>query len=219
MALCGAIIMLGMSISAAVAQTTITSGTGSAVVNQDRIATFPTVNFNASTYSENGLAFTVQNGGIFPHFSGFYGADGAQNIYYPNGGGNGFTTIATTDASPFFGLELDVYNGYNLPTTYLHYEAVSGGSVVSSGAFSVASGSVVGFLSPFGFDLLRIGAYRNAGEASAANSSSYQALAISNVRADLTGSNAVTPEGSSLAMMGLGLLPLAYGLRRKLRKA
>jgi hypothetical protein len=31
--------------------------------------------------------------------------------------------------------------------------------------------------------------------------------------------NSVTPEGSSLAMMGLGLLPLAYGFRRKLRKA
>lgn len=34
----------------------------------------------------------------------------------------------------------------------------------------------------------------------------------------ITTSN-VTPEGSSLAMLSLGLLPLAYGFRRKLRKA
>jgi hypothetical protein len=146
--------------------------------------------------------------------SGLGGFSGG--FHYPSGGANGGTLISTTDGAKILGVEFNVGNGYEQPTTYFAYEGFQNGNPDGSGAFAVVSGSVLGFRDPGGFDQLYIGAYENLLQAQSANVvTDFQAVAIDNVKVQLNGV-AASPEPGSLMLMGLSAVGLiGYGWRRR----
>ncbi len=199
------------------AQTTFTTGPGSAVGTVENFADFDTGGTFVFTdaYSEGGLHFTAPNGVVSPNFF----SSATDHTYYTNGGGYSYTTVAKSDSSLFHALEFQVDNGFSLPTTFLHYEIFSGGRFQTAGSVDAAFGSTIGFLSPSGFDLLKIGAYRNDAEAQVASDTSFQALVIDDVSAGQPFATAVPEPGSITLLLGMGVTGAGFVARRRKTRA
>ena len=164
----------------------------------------------AAAQDLNGQQVTVDY--LFPSTGNLYENDG-NGIVTP--AGITFTSFGfvNTTAKPS---EVDItFNG----GAHFTNSSFNGPHLYEIGALpvSITGVTVDGATNVFGFDSSRVtfdsnGVYAN-----------LQGLSVDSgktVRLNLSfGPSSVTPEGSSLAMMGLGLLPLAYGFRRKLRKA
>lgn len=195
-------------------------GSGTAIPGAaDRVATFDAVvsGQDLSNYSENLLSITVPNVS-FTDFDPTGGNGGfSGGFHYPSGGVNAFTVLTTTDAAPIFAAELSVGNGFSNPTSFIFYQAYLGTSIVSSGALTVPSGSVVTFSDTDGFSGIRLGAYSNLATAQTANSGTFQALALDNVRVNVSGGVTVPEAGTfALALPALAAVgAVAIARRRK----
>lgn len=188
--------------------TTITTvGAGSAVTSFDRGATFDSLTSNGidlTFYTEGSLSITVPD----ITFVGFdaFGTGATAGFHYGNSGNTSYVTIKTTDAVAISGLEFLYGNGYSRNDVPTVWETWKGGSLVSSGSFTVARGTIVGWSDAAGFDELRVAS----GQGISALGQ-FQAIALDNVRVQLA---SVPDGGSTMALLGLATLALAVARRK-----
>ncbi len=147
-----------------------------------------------------------------------------------NAGGSGslfvaINPIADQSSFPTADLSGDAFHTlYNvtgsLPTTVLD---INTNFTLGPGTYAITTGSNLFGATGFGY-MAQVAPLPGAALFVAAGTGSYTYFDTPSIgwsfEVDGTrGIPAVTPEGSSLAMLGLGLLPLGYGLKRKLKQA
>ncbi len=195
--------LAGIATGGALAQTTQTTGEGSAVTYVDRAADFGPINVNGvplSDYTENGLfigtdADSIVSSPVFL-FDPFHGADGSDRAFYcPSGGSQGWTEIRTTTGERIYALEFMYGNGWTTGQIYgpypwgnnlavVEWQTLIGSSIVSSGVAGgsplLEMGTILGFYDPAGFDKIRL-------KCTIANSAdpTLQALALDRLRVEL----------------------------------
>jgi hypothetical protein len=207
----GAVWLLGGSL--ALATTTQTVGSGSAVSAADYAADFNAfTDTNLSNYTEDGLSVTTV-GFDYYTFDPFGGAGDGSSFFYPAGATNGnWVTIETTDLAPIGGVEFLYGNGwtnglfdsagnylFGLDTAVLYWQTLNGGVVDSSGSVVLDVGTVVGFSDPTGFDELQVSATRGPGATPGVN-----ALALDNLVVQLAPPPAVADGGGCELTFALG---------------
>jgi hypothetical protein len=220
----GFLAMLAVPASATII---VTTGAGSAVDTAHRTATFNSVvnGTNLINYAENGLRITSNTFAFIgppsdPTFdpTGHSGLGGfLGGFHLPNNGSTQLTSIKTTDGTEFEAIELNIGNGFQLASSHVRYEIVDDGNIIDVGAFTVLSGSVIGFeIDTGGFDELRIGAYLALSLAQNPPGGTMQAAALDNLRTELFPPPAVIPEPGTMAMLSSGILGLVgFGWRRR----
>ncbi len=199
------------------AQVTLTSGAGSAVTSVDRIATFDTVitGTNLAAYTEGNLIIRVAQ----TAFIGFDPANGAGGFsggfHYPSGGITNATDILAADGADIKAIEFNIGTGFtgNYPPDF-HYFIYNNGVLLGDSFFTAPVGSVVGFKANVTIDEIRLGAYADAATALTATPTTYQALAIDNLKVQINGQ--VVPEpGTYATLAGIGVTGLGLLLRRR----
>jgi hypothetical protein len=205
--LLGVLAGFALSVQAAVITTV---GAGSAVDTVFRQAQFTGISGSLLNYTEGGLIVSVDD----THCC--FG-----NAHYGNGGNNSFVTITTPEGLNFGALEFDFGTGFASGLHSVVWETWRDGSMTGSGVLTnvfastgLASGfTVLGWSDVNLFDELRVGAapmsngYTTFGQ--------FQAIALDNVKIDLTGPNAApVPAPGVLLLLALGLLGVTLFRRR-----
>lgn len=134
------------------------------------------------------------------------------NIWYPNGGDNGWTEIAREGGSPFSAVGMLIGSGYGASVVEVVYELLLGERSVMLGRFETGGG-YLGF-SGGDFDTVRVGA--TLGQSlSFFGDGTFQAAAIDSI--ELAGDLAPVPvpAGLPLLLAGLG----GFGLMSQRRKS
>ena len=175
-----------LALSAQTAVPNAQLGAGMAVPTPDRVAVFHEIPNVARLegYAENGLRISVADiSGFSRHLSppGFSGG-----WHYPMEGVNEPTSIRTVDGEELYGVEFHTSNGFGAETNFLHWWMYDDGQIVGEGTLISLKGDVSAFRYESGFDELLVGAYGSLTEARNATLRTLQALAIDNVKADLT---------------------------------
>jgi hypothetical protein len=146
---------------------------------------------------------------------------------FVNAGGNGSMFLAINPVSSLSSFPANDLSGNLFETSYSIPSALSTNIEVLTnftlgpGTYAVTTGTDLFGATGLGympFTSPRPNSNLFIGETDGASSFNTSANFAFEVDGKLVGSS-VTPEGSSLAMMGLGLLPLVFGLRKRLRKA
>ena len=188
-----------LSVQGAVPSATV--GAGTAVPTPDRIAFFHQVVLGTSLdgYTENGLRISVPDTAYLssapgPGFSGGW--------HYPFEGMNAPTSIRAADGAELYGIEFNTSNGWGPQTNFLHWWMYDDGALIGEGTLTSLKGEVSAFAYAGGFDELLVGAYGSLSEAQNAIVDDLQALAIDNVKAELTApgvlANDTDAEGDAL---------------------
>lgn len=205
----------------AAAGTVATLGVGTAVTSVDRMATFDSMTsqnaINLDTYTENKLSITTASTswGEDPtlatldpfHLPG--GPDGG--FYAMANGSDTWVTIEATDATKIFGVEFTYGNTWTTgqisgpypwgnDSAILEWQTFVGGNVVSSGTIGgspfLEMGTIVGFSDPAGFDQLQV-------QATIAGASPANAIALDNLKVQLSPSPAPIPEPSTFVICSM----------------
>ena len=137
-----------------------TVGINSAVVHYDRIAHFEGVvsgQTSSVAYTEDGLVVSTAPGVL--HVSPAIPAGMIGGYFYRNTGSDSHTSIRTADGRRMVALEFNANGGGLDGLSYLYWETLRGGAVVSSGTTTILTGDFLGFARPQGIDELRIAAY------------------------------------------------------------
>ena len=207
------------------ADTTQTSGAGSAVTRVDRSATFDALNygtngFHLDNFTEDSLSITTSGnswvGDGITDFDPFHGANGSnRTFYFPFEGNEDWVTIQTVDAFKIYALEYMYGNGWTTGDIYgpypwgnhdaiVEWQTWNGDTMGSAGTIGgtplLEMGTILGFYDPAGFDRLLV----RCTIASSGNPN-LQALALDNLNVQLV------PEPSTALLLG-GLL---LGLNRR----
>jgi hypothetical protein len=150
-------------------------------------------------FSRSGLSFN-NNGcgfaGCVGH-AGFVGFVG--NFMY--GTGSGYFEIAAGPGSVLYGLEFVVGTGYSDASVDVVWEAYRNAVLVGNGSTSLATGAIVGFNDPAGFDVLRYSDLRGA-------------PAFDTVFAQYSSSPSQVPEPATFLYVAGGLAALGLSRRR-----
>lgn len=199
------------------AQVTLTSGAGSAVTSVDRIATFDnvTTGTNLNGYTEGNLIISVP-GTAYEEYDPTFGAGGFNgHFHYPSGGAFAATAILAQDGADLKAIEFNIGTGFFSRATDFHYFVFNNGVPLGDSYFTAPLGSVVGFIANVTVDEIRIGAYNDTSTAQAATTSSFQALALDNLKVQTTGGATVPEPGTCATLAGLGVTGLGFAIRRR----
>jgi hypothetical protein len=213
----GALTLMLVNPRMAEAGPVFSTGSESAVITVDRIATFdsltiPNNGSSIANYTEDGLSISV------PVLGAAYGVgfdpfnDGTTSqFYYISGGANTFVTIRGVDNALMSGLEFKLGTGEPGLATSLLWETLKNGIETGSGSItSIEKGTVVGWSDSLGFDELQVAANNFNVEPIIG----FNAIALDDLKVQLL--VATVPEPVTLTLLGIGIAGMAgYGWRRR----
>jgi hypothetical protein len=177
----------------------------------------PSNPFPGNTYSEGGITVTYKGSAqIDPNYTSGIGGQGNYG-WYPNGGGIGYTDVILTGGGSFQAIQFLAGSGFGAgPPTYMDYEVLNNGSVVSSGNVAIAGGN--GPMQYFGFSgggfneiLLQ---NQGADSHSVFNPNAIEAGAYDSFAA----TPAATPLPAALPLFATGLGVMGFLAKRRKRK-
>ena len=156
-------------------------------------------------YSEGGI--DVEYVGAASIYTGVYAGSGCC-AWYPNGGGNGYTSFRLTGGGAFSAIQFNAGNGFGSTSANLLYELMLGGVSVASGNAGPMNFGTLGQLT-YGFDGILMDEVRvQSNFNSTFDPLAYEALALDNV--DI----AAVPEPATVTLMLTGLAGIALARRR-----
>jgi hypothetical protein len=209
MAVSGAVALAAGAASATVVQTL---GAGAAVRLVTNSASFEGNTQLLNNYVEDGLLFRYVGTGNNNEcgYAGFDCYDFPTDLspafagnYLATAGTNSYISISRANGQDFYGVEFAAGSGYGSLNGY--WQTYDDGLRTGAGNFSAPRGAVLGLLDSTGFDEVRYFAFSTANK-----QSGFSAPAIDEVRVNV-------PEPGTLALLGLGLVGVSFGRKRRPR--